>query len=826
MDSVTWAPYACLRAVSTLLLRHTVPDYQPSGLPAVSNDAANLEAALQPEESVDWRRRLAAVLRYRWWVLLFTVLGAGGGAVSAHLLPSSYQAQATIWIQSSDPRSTGGASRGPIGSDQLFSAYAWLDLLRSYVVLDEVARELRLYLSVPYRYRAAFGSFTVGTDYRPGRYRMRVDRTGHYRLEVADSVVQHGTVGDSIGPSLGFRWAPTGDVLPAGADIEFNVRPLRDAAKDLGNALTVGMKENGNFLSISLTGGSADGVARTVNAIANRYVTVATELKRVKLSEVARLLNDQLVAASRELQRAESAYEKVRVRSITVTPDMNSSIASQGSGGGNAAGGGGGQALSDFFSLRLEQERLRRDREAIERTLAAVQDSGRSVDGLALIGAVQRSADLNQALHELTTKRAELRALRYGYTEDHPSVRRAAQQIQELEQTTIPALARAFISDLAARERVLEPQIVGGSRDLRSIPQRVIEEARLRRDMDLASTLYVAVQQRYNEARLAEASTVTDVRVLDAAVAPQEALKDKASRHIILGFAAGLGLGLLGAVLADRYDPRMRYPDQVTRQMGLTILGALPHVTNRTADAGDDEVVQVIETMRGVRLSLMNAHGTAGPMVVTVTSPGVGDGKSFVSSNLALACAQAGQRTLLIDGDTRRGALHHVLGTARQPGLTDLLAGRAPLEAVIQTASYPGLDFIGGGRRTRESPELLGSAAMVALLVRLRAAYEVILIDTPPLGAGVDSYALGTLTGNMMLVLRTGATNLELARTKVAMLGQFPIRVVGVVLNDVRPGEGYAYFYSYLPGYGATDEGGAAVTRRRMETASRANARP
>jgi Mrp family chromosome partitioning ATPase len=93
----------------------------------------------------------------------------------------------------------------------------------------------------------------------------------------------------------------------------------------------------------------------------------------------------------------------------------------------------------------------------------------------------------------------------------------------------------------------------------------------------------------------------------------------------------------------------------------------------------------------------------------------------------------------------------------------------------------------------------------------------VILVDTPPLGAGVDSYTLGTLTSNMMLVLRTGATNLELARTKLAMLSQFPIRVLGVVLNDVRPGQMYGYFYSYIPGYGATDESGAAVTQRRMQ---------
>lgn len=800
-----------------MLLRLSVPDYLPSGQPpGPSNDAAFLEAG--PEESLDWRRRLAAVLRYRWWVLGLTALGAGGGAVSAHLLASRYQAQATIWIQSSDSR-TGGGARGPIGADQLFVASAWVDLLRSYVVLDEVARELRMYLSAPPRYRAAFASFVVAPVYQPGRYRIRVDRAGGFRLEGSDGVaLQQGTVGDSIGQELGFRWAPSAAVLPAGSDAWFTVRPLRDAAKGLANGLTLTMKENGNFLGIGLTGYDPGSVAKTVNAVARRYVTVATELKRVKLGEVARLLNEQLVAAGRDLQRAESAYEKVRVRTITVAPDLSGSTT-------GGAAGAGAQAVGDFFNLKLEQDRLRRDQESIERILNRMQDSSGSVDGLALIGAVQRSADLSQALRELTTKRAELRALRYGYTEDHPAVRRVARDIDDLEHNTIPSLARAFVADLAARERVLAPQIAGGSRDLQSIPQRAIEEARLRRDMDMASTLYLAVQQRYNEARLAEASSVADVRVLDEAVAPQEPLKDTASRHIILGFAAGLGLGLLGAILADRFDPRMRYPEQVTRQMGLSILGALPHVANRAAGPGDDQVVQVIETMRGVRLGLMHAHGTAGPMVVTITSPGVGDGKSFVASNLALACAQAGQRTLLIDGDTRRGALHHVLGVSRQPGLTDVLTGRAPLEAATQTASYPGLDFIGGGRRTRESPELLGSAAMMDLLVRLRAAYQVILVDTPPLGAGVDSYALGTLTGNMMLVLRTGATNLELARTKLAMLAQFPIRVVGVVLNDVRPGEGYAYFYSYLPGYGATDEGGAAVTRRRMESASRASAR-
>jgi tyrosine-protein kinase Etk/Wzc len=239
--------------------------------------------------------------------------------------------------------------------------------------------------------------------------------------------------------------------------------------------------------------------------------------------------------------------------------------------------------------------------------------------------------------------------------------------------------------------------------------------------------------------------------------------------------------------------------------MGLPILGVLPHVENRAAGPDDQHVAHVIEAMRSIRLSLVHFYGGEGPVVVTVTSPGVGDGKSFLCANLALACAEAGRPTLLIDGDARRGGLHRVLKRPRKPGLTDFLAGTLTLEQVTQTTTFPSLDFIGAGTRFRDAPELLGSPAMGALLERVRAQYRVILVDSPPLGAGVDPYTLGTLTGNLLLVLRTGTTNLALARTKLTVLDHLPIRLLGVVLNDVRPGGMYRY-YSYLSGYGTADE--------------------
>jgi tyrosine-protein kinase Etk/Wzc len=125
------------------------------------------------------------------------------------------------------------------------------------------------------------------------------------------------------------------------------------------------------------------------------------------------------------------------------------------------------------------------------------------------------------------------------------------------------------------------------------------------------------------------------------------------------------------------------------------------------------------------------------------------------------------------------------------------------------------LDFIGAGSRFRDSPELLGSPAMKDLLERVRTQYHVIMVDSPPLGSGVDPYTLGTLTGSLLLVLRTGTTNLALARTKLTVLDHLPIRLLGVVLNDVRPGGIYRY-YSYLSGYAtANEQEGYAVAGHR-----------
>jgi len=416
------------------------------------------------------------------------------------------------------------------------------------------------------------------------------------------------------------------------------------------------------------------------------------------------------------------------------------------------------------------------------------------------VPSVQQAADLKHALDELTVAQANLRALRYKYTDAAPPVQDLARQVDSLQVQTIPTLARALAAQIAARERVIDGQVSTAGEDMRSIPVRTIEESRLERAKIIAENLYTTLQQRFEEARLAEASSIPDVRVLDVAVTPQEPISNTAPKILLLGLMGGLAFGVLVAVMLDRFDPRVRYPTQITQDLGLPILGTLPRLNGKRNGKGTVEAAHVLESLRTIRLNLAHAYGAAGPLLVTITSPGAGDGKSFISSNLAIAFADAGYKTVLIDGDLRRGGLHRLLNVSRKPGLTDFLSGEAPREAILQATGYPSLTFIGGGTRKPTAPELLGSPTMMELIASLRGSHNVILIDSPPLGAAVDPFLLATVTGNLMLILRTGATDRELARAKLEMLDRLPVRILGAVLNDVKP-EGVYRYYGYLDGY-------------------------
>ncbi|HZE74807.1 MAG TPA: polysaccharide biosynthesis tyrosine autokinase, partial [Gemmatimonadales bacterium] len=465
-----------------------------------------------------------------------------------------------------------------------------------------------------------------------------------------------------------------------------------------------------------------------------------------------------------------------------------------------------GTVVSRYFQQKLEAEDLRRDREALQTVLARAKAGDLAVDAYQTIPSVREAPDLQASLKELSTAEADLRTLRYRYTEEYKPVQDLQQRIKEIRNQSVPAYTTALIQALNQKESNLRQLITASSKELEQIPGRSIFEERYAREVNSIAGIYNDLQGRYESAKLAEASAIPDVRILDPAILPERPTSNTASRLILMGFLASTGLALGLAILLDQLDKRFRYPEQVTNELGLAIFGAIPAIRNLKSGKEDvEEAAHVVEAFRAVRLNLLHSYGT-GPVLLTVSSPGPGDGKSLVSSNLALSFAEAGYKAVLVDGDIRRGELHRMFKAERIPGLIDYLMRQASLDQVLRPTSHPNLMLLPCGTRRHSGPELLGSGAMTELVGALKGRFNVVIVDSPPLGAGIDPFVLGTVTGNIMLVLRSGETDRQMAEAKIRLLDRLPVRILGAVLNDIRTTESQYQYYSYVYGYTSDEE--------------------
>jgi capsular exopolysaccharide synthesis family protein len=755
---------------------------------------------LEEGGGLNLKRLFLAVRRYWWIMLLSAITGAGIALMVFQSVSPRYQAEGAIWINT---QTRGNEITGPIAQGGLLESRAWIELLTSYAVLDPVVLEERLYLNHPPRDSLFFSGFKLDSIFYPGAYRLVVGENGiDYTLFTSEEmVVEEGRFGGPVGANRGFIWAPSAEAaaLLQGREVNFSVMTPRDAARNLGNRLTPSMDRQGQFLRLLLSGRDPVKTARTLNAVMHRHVEVAADLKRNKLDELTSILKQQLDTVEADLREAEQQLESYQVQTITLPSEETSPIVP-------GLEQTRAPVFGEFFQLRVNLDALQIDRANLEEALAQARSGDFRVEAFERIPAVRESSQLRTALTDWTTRQAELRALREDYTDEWGPVADLINRVGTLEEATIPGLAQALIDQLSAEEQDVREVLDSRADELSQIPPRAIEENRRQRNLQIQNNLYIDLQNRYATASLAAASSIPDLTILDEAAVPRIAANDPRIQSAFAVFFGALAVGFLIVLLLDRFDPKLRDPADIGQSIGLEWLGAIPRYRRGTVSGDNSEELR--EAFRDLRMKLDFAFGAARPLVISVTSPSEGEGKTFVSANLANAFADLGRRTVLVDGDTRRGDLHHVMGRDRKPGLTDFLMNGGS-HKVIQSTENPKLNFVGFGSRTSSSPELLNSSNMQNFLAGLKRRYEVIIFDSPPMAAGSDPFVLGAHTGNVVIVLRSGSTHKELAAAKMESFLRLPVRILGAVLNDFAPqiGQGYYRYYShYLPGYEASDE--------------------
>ena len=773
----------------------------------IEPSAQSLEPSYAPEPALDsWprepqdeglgfspQRLLSALLRFKWVILLSMVLGSGAAYYAYGSTAPIYRAEGSLWVNSNR-----NSQDLPITQEEILGGNAWVDVLLSARVLQPVVVQERMYISTSADDRPLFEDFQLAERFVTGAFILTVAPGGRWTLATDDDQqpIETGSVGEPIGFDLGFRWTPPSvELYPR--EVAFSVVAPRDAVNRLANDLQTGTDRAGIFITIRLEGRDPDRIARILSAIMTRHIELAADLKRAQHEQLTELLKVQLDTVTADLATAERALENYRVNTVTLPTDQSAPIA------------GGLQqtqasVFSDFFTRRVDLENLRIDQARIQEVLDGLPAEGLAVEAFELIPSVSTSSELSRALSDLVTERANVRVLRNSYTDEHQLVKEALQAISVLEQQSIPRQARTLLAQLEIREVELDLLMEDRANELRQIPTRVLQESKLTRDRDIQNSFYIDLEGRYQRAQLAAASSIPDVSILDEPQAPGVPSSDGRMRLATLAFLGFLGVGLVGVVLLDRFDPRIRYPLEIQDDMGIEILGAIPRIKLR----GKTNTDRVTEAFREIRMRVDYAYGNAKPLIVAITSPDTGEGKTLIAANLAIAFAQLKRRTLLIDGDTRRGDLHELMERERKPGLTDVLQGQAN-GAAVKPTEHENLYFMGSGSRLAHAPELIGGPRMQEMMALAKQRFDVIIVDCPPMAAGGDAFILGAHAGNVLIVMRSGSTHKELARAKMEAFYRLPVRILGAILNDIESGSSYgAYRYHsyYVPGYRALSE--------------------
>jgi tyrosine-protein kinase Etk/Wzc len=209
-----------------------------------------------------------------------------------------------------------------------------------------------------------------------------------------------------------------------------------------------------------------------------------------------------------------------------------------------------------------------------------------------------------------------------------------------------------------------------------------------------------------------------------------------------------------------------------------------------------------IEALRSFRASLQFSMPRFDNNVIMIAGPTSGLGKSFVSANFAAVMAASGKRVLLVDADVRNGRLHQLFGIGREHGLCEAITGAVPLGHVIRPDVIANLDFIPTGCLNASQPDLFMHIDVGVLLDSVRAQYDLVLVDSPPILALADSLVIGSHAGAVFLVARAGVSTEREITESIKRLNQAGVSTVGILFNDVKPRlSGYGYKYGETYGY-------------------------
>lgn len=454
---------------------------------------------------------------------------------------------------------------------------------------------------------------------------------------------------------------------------------------------------------------------------------------------------------------------------------------------------------------------------------------------LSSLGLGGRDANTQASLEQsLITARAALQTAQQNLGPMHPEVVALTEKVRLTEQFLASAQERIGQRMAELHKAQLGPwlvqmvqQKVDESRKKEAILKTRFEETRaeainlsgqlaqiemLQRDVKRLGDMNDVLLNQIASLDLKQNGSDVRVAVIEEPVVVTKPVSPRLSYVVLLVAFGGFGVALSLVTLLDALDDRFRSVDEMQSRLGLPLLTMIQRL-----EASQKVGLQALiahaaptsaqsECFRTLRTALTLTCPDARQIVVT--SAEAGDGKTTVLANLAVCCAQADKRTLLIDADLRRPGLTNLMNMRGPRGLSEVLRSGDDISQIapmhIQPSGVKGLEILPSGSRPTDPAELLGNPQFSQLLAWAETVYDLILIDSPPSLATTDTMIIGRLVDGVILVVQPAKNRRRLVTRVVERLGLMKISVLGVVVNRTGSDDehGYYGYHSYGYGYG------------------------
>lgn len=436
--------------------------------------------------------------------------------------------------------------------------------------------------------------------------------------------------------------------------------------------------------------------------------------------------------------------------------------------------------------------------------------------GEILAAEAQLQKELDQLSQEIAT--AELAQLKDEI---------AAAELRQLQDKISAAeLAQVRGEFVAAELALLKNEIAVAESELQEgplpiVPNNEVAISRQNENVQRLRETYYQLQYDLEEIRFVEVNGLSNLIIDEYARLPEEPIRPRVMTNTLLATVVG-GMLAMGVVFLIEYlDDTVKIPAEIEAVTGLSTLGTLQQL--KVKKATDTLVVEVdprspaAEAYRQIRTNIQFTNVDKPLRNFLVTSANMGEGKTTVAVNLAVAFAQAGQRVLLVDTDMRRPMLHTLLEVNDTKGLSNMIVRGREDEQYIRGTMIPNLRVMTAGRLPPNPAELLGSERMQVVMAWLKQQADYVVFDSPPVLAVTDSVILSRMVDTTLFVTSMGQTRMHDLETAVSKLQAVDSPIAGVIINKVKAtgSYGYRYAYHYQPRY---EKKQPATWKKRLQT--------